>query len=290
MVVLSAPRLDFLPRDLPNPAVVLVPQRPELRCRAMSDAPRPNPPSEEQPGSGSSLGPVGGADVFPRGEQASGLSDLRASDAERERTADTLRTAATEGRLTFEELEERLSSVYGARTRSELELLITDVSRRSIADEHMPALTSPDVLPAVREGPGGTRFIVSIMSGHDRRGRWRIARRCTVINLMGGSDIELNDAELSDPVTCINVYSIMGGGEIRVPHRVEVHVSGFALMGGNDVRLGDEAAPPGAPQIRIRLLSIMGGCSVRRGRKQSRKERKRERELHEAERASELEE
>ena len=256
----------------------------------MSDAPRPNPFSEERPGTGSSLGPVGGADVFPRGEQASGPSDLRASDAERERTADTLRTAATEGRLTFEELDERLSSVYAARTRSELELLITDVSLGSIADEHMRAPTSSTVPPAVREGPGGTRFIVTVMSGHDRRGRWRIARHCTVINVMGGSDIDLNDAELSDPVTHINVYSIMGGGEIHVPHHVDVHVSGFALMGGNDVRLGDEAAPPGAPQIRIRLVSIMGGCSVRRGRKQSRKERKRKREMHEGERPLELEE
>ena len=83
--------------------------------------------------------------------------NLRASDAERERTADTLRTAATEGRLTFVELEERLSSVYAARTRSELELLITDVSLRSIADEHMSAPTSAGVPPEVREGPGGTR-------------------------------------------------------------------------------------------------------------------------------------
>lgn len=73
------------------------------------------------------------------------------SDAERGRIADTLRSAATEARLTLEELEERPSSVYAARTRSELELLITDVSLRSIADEHMSALTSPTV-PPWREG------------------------------------------------------------------------------------------------------------------------------------------
>jgi hypothetical protein len=139
---------------------------------------------------------------------------------------------------------------------------------------------------AVKEGPGGARWVISIMGGHDKRGRWRVAPRCTVLNIMGGSDIDLNDAELSQPVTEVNMYSIMGGGEIRVPHGVEVHVSNFALMGGNDVKLGDELAPPGAPVIRIRLVSIMGGSGVSRGRKLSKAER---RKLREAERQRELE-
>jgi Domain of unknown function (DUF1707)/Domain of unknown function (DUF4190) len=54
--------------------------------------------------------------------------DLRASDAEREATVDRLRIAATEGRLEPEELEERLTSVYAARWRSELEALTADVT------------------------------------------------------------------------------------------------------------------------------------------------------------------
>jgi hypothetical protein len=87
-------------------------------------------------------------------------------------------------------------------------------------------------------------------------------------------------------VTEINVYSIMGGCEIWVPHGVEVHVSNFALMGGNDVKLGETMAPPGAPVIRIRLVSIMGGSELKRGRKLSRRER---RALRDAERQRELE-
>jgi cell wall-active antibiotic response 4TMS protein YvqF len=135
---------------------------------------------------------------------------------------------------------------------------------------------------SVSEGPGGDRWVISVMGGHDKKGRWRLAPRCTVVNFMGGSDIDLNDAELSQPVTEVNMYSIMGGGEIRVPHGVEVHVSNFAFMGGNEVELGDEVAPPGAPVIRIKLVSIMGGSGVKRGRKLSRAERKRERELRKA--------
>jgi hypothetical protein len=55
------------------------------------------------------------------------MSELRASDADRERTADQLRTAAAEGRLTADELEERLELAFGARTEVELEPLTADL-------------------------------------------------------------------------------------------------------------------------------------------------------------------
>jgi delta 1-pyrroline-5-carboxylate dehydrogenase len=76
----------------------------------------------------------------------------------------------------------------------------------------------------------------------------------------------------------------MGGGGIRVLHEVDVQVSHFALLGGHGAKLGDEVASPGAPTIRIRLVSIMGGTDVARGRKRTRAERRRERELRKAER------
>jgi hypothetical protein len=213
---------------------------------------------------------------------------LRASDAEREQAVEALRHAVSEGRLSVEELEERLQAAYTVPTRRDLELLIADVSVQSIVPAGASAATRASSPPAVREGPGGTGWVVSVMSGHDRRGRWRIARRCTVINVMGGSDLDLNDVELSDPVTHLNVYSLMGGSQVRVPNGVDVHVSRLALMGGNDVRLGDEVPPPGAPQIRIRLVSIMGGSNVRRGRRLSRAERRQERELRKSDRRGEL--
>ena len=53
--------------------------------------------------------------------------ELRASDADRERTADTLRRNAGDGRLDPEELDERLTRAYGARTTAELEELTRDL-------------------------------------------------------------------------------------------------------------------------------------------------------------------
>jgi len=54
--------------------------------------------------------------------------DLRASDADREATAERLRTAALEGRLDPGELDARMTAAYSARWCSELVRLTRDVT------------------------------------------------------------------------------------------------------------------------------------------------------------------
>ena len=218
------------------------------------------------------------------GDSSDSSPELQASVADRERVVEVLRRAASDGQLTAEELEERVASAYAARTRSELDPLTADMSVERLAD----AAPAPTERVAggvgVREGTGGTRWVVSILGGHDKRGRWRVEPRATVLNILGGSEIDLNDAELSGPVTELNIYSILGGCELRVPHGVDVEVSGFALLGGHELKLDDETAAPGAPTIRLRLISVMGGVDVARGRKPTMAERWRERKLRRARR------
>jgi len=52
---------------------------------------------------------------------------LRASDAERERHAELLGEHAAQGRLSVDELTERLERAYSARTRAELAELLDDL-------------------------------------------------------------------------------------------------------------------------------------------------------------------
>ena len=68
-----------------------------------------------------------GPDCTLRGVTDDSLPALRASDADREHTADLLRHAMGEGRLTMEELDERLDLAYAARTQAELDTLTRDV-------------------------------------------------------------------------------------------------------------------------------------------------------------------
>ena len=194
------------------------------------------------------------------------LPELRASDADREQTADLLRRAAGEGRLDVDELEERLSAVYATRTQRELDTLVADV----VVPEHR----KHGRRVPVRRGEDGTRWLVAIMSGHDRKGRWRVGANLNVINVMGGSDLDFNDAEFADEVVTVTVFSLMGGASIRVPDGLNVEVSNFALMGGNDADIGNERPDPGGPTLRLKLISIMGGSDVKRGRKLSRAEKR----------------
>jgi hypothetical protein len=56
----------------------------------------------------------------------------------------------------------------------------------------------------------------------------------------------------------------MGGSNIYVPDSVEVETGGFSLMGGHE-EIGSERPPrPGAPLIRIRVYTLMGGASIYR--------------------------
>ena len=194
--------------------------------------------------------------------------ELRASDADRERTAEVLRHAAGEGRLTVDELTDRLDAAFAARTRGELEVLTADVPDTEVA------LAGAAAALPVRPGEGGTKWLVSIMGGHDRQGHWRVGPLVININFWGGSTIDLNDAELAAPETTIRVISIMGGADVRVPEGLDVRVSEFAFMGGNDVQLGRDRPAPGGPVVHLKLFSLMGGSDVKRGRRLTREERR----------------
>jgi hypothetical protein len=107
-----------------------------------------------------------------------------------------------------------------------------------------------------------------VAGGGDHRGRWHVAERVTVVNVLGGADLDLREATLAGPEVEITVFSFLGGSDITVPEGVHVELAGFGVLGGNDLRLEGPEPPPGAPVIRVRAYSILGGTDVRtrRGR------------------------
>jgi len=182
----------------------------------------------------------------------------RASDAEREATVVRLREAAGEGRLTVEELATRIDAAYAATTLAELEPLTAD----------LPAV-APASSVTVEPGAQGTSLILGILGGGDRRGRWRVAERVKVINVLGGADLDLREATLAGPEVHITVISLLGGSDIVVPEGVHVELSSFAFLGGDELKLDGPEPPPGAPVVHVRTVSILGGTDVktRRGRR-----------------------
>ena len=193
---------------------------------------------------------------------------LRCSDAEREATIARLRDAASEGRLQLEELAERVEAAYGAATRGDLDRLVDDLPGPGSA-----------VAPAAGADPAparpARRHLFGIMGGDSLSGPMRLAAECRVINVMGSADLDLTQAVLDEGEVTIRIFSLMGGSTLRVPQGVHVDHSGFAFMGGDDIEPAEEndVPGPGAPVVRIRALSIMGGNEVKRGPPRRRRRR-----------------
>jgi hypothetical protein len=180
--------------------------------------------------------------------------EVRASDAEREATVARLRDAAGEGRLSLEELAERVEAADGARTRADLASLVEDLP----AESAMGA----GVAPAQPTGP-----LYGILGGDTLSGRVRLGAELRVINVLGGADLDLTDAVLTAGEVTIRVFSLWGGSNIHVPDGVHVEHHGVGILGWDKVEPPSEGGepPPGAPVVRVRSVSIMGGTDIRRG-------------------------
>jgi Domain of unknown function (DUF1707) len=80
------------------------------------------------------------------------MPDLRASDAERERTVEHLREHALAGRLTVDELDERCAHAYAAVTVSQLAELVEDLPAPFRAlPQRAPDIGPPGVRPFTYE-------------------------------------------------------------------------------------------------------------------------------------------
>jgi hypothetical protein len=96
---------------------------------------------------------------------------MRVSDAERDAALEMLGEHASVGRLTLDELEDRAGRMLAAKTRAEVQELTSD-------------LPPEPAVPARRRRPA--RWLVAVLGGSQRRGRFRAAGTVNMIALMGG--------------------------------------------------------------------------------------------------------
>jgi Domain of unknown function (DUF1707)/Cell wall-active antibiotics response 4TMS YvqF len=197
---------------------------------------------------------------------------LRASDQDRERAAEILRDAAGEGRLGMDELDERLTAVYAAKTYAELEPVLEDLPHAGTAPVP-PASPAGTAVQRIGGEPTSSAAI-AVMGGFSRKGAWVVPAAFTAVAVMGGGEIDLREARFAERVVTIHAYAIMGGIEITVPEDVEVQVTGIGLMGAFE-HGPTGAGKPGGPKIIVNGLAFWGAVDVKRKppkRKRARKE------------------
>jgi len=198
----------------------------------------------------------------------------RASHADRERVATVLNQALAEGRLSLDELQERLDTVYAAKTLAELEPVTKDlpghtslVPRRPLDGtvQPVPAATPTSFPPAGSRVSSGwtSTTAVAVMSGASRSGDWVVPPRFNAFALMGGIELDLTQARYGAAEVVINAVAVMGGIEITVPDDVTVYTNGMGIMGGFESNV-NSIPIPGAPVVRVTGVAIMGGVEVKR--------------------------
>src|ERR1044072_4654687 len=112
------------------------------------------------------------------GRDAQDPSQLRISDADRHKVAEVLREAAGEGRIDFEELDQRLEATYAARTYADLAPITLDLPGQAVpqlqGNTAAAASPSPGVPGAAQEKH------LAILSGVERKGVWVVPQHLTV--------------------------------------------------------------------------------------------------------------
>jgi Domain of unknown function (DUF1707) len=174
---------------------------------------------------------------------------VRASDTERERTVELLRAHAGEGRLTLEELAQRIETAYASRTREELERMTADLPEAAAA-------------PVPRRRRRATRFSWVAFGELERKGRWRIADRSSLVVTFGNADIDLRNAQIDGDEVTITAFIAFGNADFYVPEGVDVDQGGLAVFGARGEHGSDAAPPPHAPLVRLRVFTMFGNSDL----------------------------
>ena len=193
---------------------------------------------------------------------------VRASEADRERVAERLREALAEGRLSQEEHEERLDTLYRAKTIGELAPITHDLpvgGTSAVEEPGMPVgmtVSSEEARQLASESEGKEN-IVAVFGGAERKGRWLVEPRTNVSALFGGIDLDFREAVLTQREVTVQCAVIFGGVTIVVPHGVRVVNNTTAILGGATIRGADTVTDPNAPTIRLTGTCMLGGIDVK---------------------------
>jgi predicted membrane protein len=116
--------------------------------------------------------------------------------------------------------------------------------------------------PAAAAGAGADSVvdIVAVLGGFERRVSTPDFRGGEITAVMGGCALDLREASIVKEAV-INVFTIWGGINIRVPPDWTVVLNGTPLMGGFSEKT--VAPPDGSKRLVITGYAIMGGVEVR---------------------------
>jgi predicted membrane protein len=100
------------------------------------------------------------------------------------------------------------------------------------------------------------------MSGTHQQHTTTEFRGGDITAIMGGTHVDLRQAQMSGDSAVISIFAFWGGVEIRVPDTWNVELQGTPIMGGFDIKTLPQNNPE-AKHLIIRGYAIMGGVEVK---------------------------
>ena len=172
--------------------------------------------------------------------------ELRASDADRDRALARLQDALASGMINMEEFQDRSGQALGARTRRELAAITSD----------LPASDTPAAQDSVVELRGTS-------SSLKRTGRWIVPRKLVLHQHKGSAELDFTQAQISHPVTGIELDVSGGSVEIRLPNGASASTDGIEATRSSIEDHRNNPPPSGHPHFVITGTIQRGSLELR---------------------------
>jgi hypothetical protein len=175
---------------------------------------------------------------------------LRASHRDRDRVVEILRVAAGDGRLTSEELDERLEAALTARTFGELAALTTDLPAVGQAAE----AAVPEPKDVIR---------LDCRSGSAKRdGRWVVPRRIEVRVTSGEVELDFTEAIIAQPLLKIDADVRSGRLLLVTKPGIMVDADDVTVRSG-EVKVRAPWGPDVPVTLRLEVSGKVGSGSIK---------------------------
>ena len=197
-----------------------------------------------------------------RAPAGDGRGALRVSHEDRDQGAAALRVAAGDGRLSSDELDERLERALTARTFADLVPLLADLPAAGTSLAPLPgplaAALSGGALAVggAPSAPAKELVKIHVSSGHSKRdGQWPVPARMDLKSRSGHIELDFTQAVITSPTLHIDA-------EVRSGHLLLITRPGIAVdVDDVEVRSGQVKvqAPDDSVPVFFRII-ISGSC------------------------------
>lgn len=181
-------------------------------------------------------------------------ADLRVSHAEREHVQNLLHEALSRGMLDASEFDERSGRAQAAKTRRDLNALITDLPVRA------------NGVPPVPGAVVDSRDTIELrgwFSSLKRKGNWIVPRKLVLSPRMGSAELDFTEARIDHDVVDIELDLAGGSVELRLPDGAGASLDDIEVIAGSTEDHRRDVDPNGRPYFRLTGRVRWGSVEIR---------------------------